>query len=138
MIADTTISRTDVDNIRRTVAGLRALADRQARGGCAIASGGAAVDLDADQLASVVKALESVVAGGNGDDELTPQEAAAELRMSRPTVMRLIDKGLLPARMVGTHHRLSRAAVLAYRDRNAAARRSGLRNLSALTEEYDF
>jgi excisionase family DNA binding protein len=81
---------------------------------------------------------EAVRIDGGADDELTPQEAAAELRMSRPTVIRLIDKGALPARMVGTHYRLPRAAVLAYRDRNAAVRRAGLRNLAALTEDHDF
>jgi excisionase family DNA binding protein len=138
MTTDTMISRTDVDNIRRTMEALRALANRGSRGGCAIASGEGTIDLDADQLASVVKALASVVADGGADDELTPQEAAAELRMSRPTVMRLIGKGELPARMVGTHYRLSRAAVTEYRDRNTAVRRTGLRNLAALTEDYDF
>jgi excisionase family DNA binding protein len=138
MMSETTISPTDVDKIRRTVDRLRALAQRRPVTGCTIASGVATVSLDADQLASVVKALESVAADGVAQDELTPQEAAAELRMSRPTVMRLIDKGVLLARLVGTHNRLPHAAVLAYREQTFAVRQTGLRNLAALTEEYNF
>jgi len=40
-------------------------------------------------------------------DDLTTEEAAAVLGVPRPTVVRLIDAGKLPARMVGTHRRLS-------------------------------
>lgn len=48
------------------------------------------------------------------DDELTTQEAADILGLSRTYVVRLIDQGRLPAHMVGTHRRLRADDVLAY------------------------
>lgn len=40
------------------------------------------------------------------DDELTTQEAARALRVSRPTIIKAIDEGRLPARLVGKHRRV--------------------------------
>ena len=40
------------------------------------------------------------------DDEITTQEAAAALRVSRPTIIKAIDEGRLPARKVGKHRRV--------------------------------
>jgi len=42
----------------------------------------------------------------HGFEEVTPAEAATLLGMSRQQVRRLMDAGVLPFRMVGTHHRL--------------------------------
>lgn len=49
------------------------------------------------------------------DDELTTQQAADILGLSRTYVVRLIDQASLPAHMVGTHRRLRASDVLAYR-----------------------
>jgi excisionase family DNA binding protein len=51
------------------------------------------------------------------DQEITTQQAAEILGMSRPTVVRLIDDGELPAYIPGTERRKLRLAdVLAYRE----------------------
>jgi len=42
----------------------------------------------------------------HGFEEVTPAEAAVMLGMSRPQVRRLMSRGMLPFRMVGTHHRI--------------------------------
>lgn len=72
------------------------------------------------------------------DDEISPQEAAGILKMSRPSVMRLIADGHLHPRKVLSRNRLSRAEVVAFQKRNARRQRQALENLSALSEEYGF
>ncbi|MBF6072893.1 helix-turn-helix domain-containing protein [Nocardia farcinica] len=61
---------------------------------------------------------------------LTSQQAADLLGVSRPTVIRLIDKRELPAERVGNRHRLCLDDVLAYRE----ARRSRQYEALAATE----
>jgi excisionase family DNA binding protein len=67
--------------------------------------------------------------------EITTQQAAGLLNVSRPFVVGLIDKGTLPARMVGNHRRLPLKEVLAYKADNRAKRRQSLRELAALDQE---
>jgi excisionase family DNA binding protein len=71
-------------------------------------------------------------------DEISPQEAAAILQMSRPSVMRLIAKGQLHPRKVLSHNKLSRAEVDNYQHEQSRQQRQALSNLVTLTEEYDF
>jgi excisionase family DNA binding protein len=67
--------------------------------------------------------------------EVTTQQAAELLNVSRPFVVGMIDKGLLPSRMVGNHRRLPLNEVLAYKTRNRAKRRESLREMAALDQE---
>jgi len=66
--------------------------------------------------------------------EVTTQQAATVLNVSRPTVVRLIDEGTLPARMVGSHRRIPLPALLAYRDQMVAHRRQTLDDMVADAE----
>ena len=50
------------------------------------------------------------------EEELTPEQAAPLLGMSRPMVVHRIKQGDLPHRMVGTHHRIRLSDVLAFRE----------------------
>src|SRR6202034_4572049 len=68
-------------------------------------------------------------------EEITTQQAAELLNVSRPYVVGMIDKGQLPARMVGNQRRLPLKDVLAYRAENRAKRRETLNELVALDQE---
>jgi excisionase family DNA binding protein len=68
------------------------------------------------------------------DAEISAQDAADILKVSRPYLLNLVKKGILPYRMVGAHHRIPISAVIAYK-REQAPRRRSLEALSAETEE---
>jgi excisionase family DNA binding protein len=91
----------------------------------------------AELLARVVDARargeEIVVAPGDG--EVSPTEAAALLGMSRPQVRKLMDRGLLEFRMVGTHHRIRVSSIRAFRESERPRRRAALAELADLQNE---
>jgi excisionase family DNA binding protein len=68
------------------------------------------------------------------DEEISAQEAADILKVSRPYLLNLVKKGILPCRMVGAHHRIPMSAVIAYK-RDQAPRRRSLEKLSAGTQD---
>ncbi len=71
------------------------------------------------------------------DKELTTKEAADILNMSRPFLVKLLDRGELPYHRVGTHRRLNVEDVLAYRELRAGRRREKLRELTELSEQVE-
>lgn len=71
------------------------------------------------------------------DAEVTPEDAANILGMSRPLVRRRMDLGLLPFRRVGAHRRIRLADVLAFRAAQAGTD-AALEALAADTEELEL
>ena len=65
--------------------------------------------------------------------KLTTQQAADLLGVSRPTVVRLITDGTLPAERIGNRHRLLLDDVLAYRE---AAPQSPVRGAGGHSGRY--
>ena len=68
-------------------------------------------------------------------EELTTTKAAAVIGVSRPTVLKMIAEGDLPATKVGTHHRLRTEDVLEVADQRKRAARSISRDMMHWEEE---
>lgn len=54
-------------------------------------------------------------------EELTPNQAADLLHVSRPYLLKVMDRGLLAYRMVGSNRRIAMADLLDYIDRHERA-----------------
>jgi excisionase family DNA binding protein len=67
--------------------------------------------------------------------ELTTQEAADLLHVSRPHLVKLLDEGAIDHYKVGSHRRVRIEDVLAYREARAGRRREKLDELTRLSEE---
>ena len=67
--------------------------------------------------------------------ELTPNEAAEFLNASRTYVMKLVQEGILPARMVGNHHRIPYADLAAYKEQQRARSRAAMDRLYEIDRE---
>lgn len=67
--------------------------------------------------------------------ELTTVEAANFLNVSRPFVVKEIDAGRIPHRMVGSHRRILLTDLLEYATQMQASREAALDELSQLSQE---
>ena len=100
---------------------------------------GEAVEVPDAAVRMLTDLLEAAARGGEvalvaEDTEISPEDAAAILGISRPLVRRRMDKGELPFRRVGAHRRIRVSDVLALRRREAPVR-AAISELQADTEE---
>ena len=105
------------------------------------------VDADGDLVelpAMVTRLLQTVlehVAAGRAlsimplNAELTTQQAADLLGVSRPLLVKLLESGAIEHRKVGRHRRVRVAHLLAYRKQNHINRSQALSELTSLGQE---
>src|ERR1700738_3581709 len=67
--------------------------------------------------------------------ELTTQEAADLLNVSRPTLIQILEQGQIPFRKVGTHRRIPFARVMEYKRKLESDRKAALAELVAYDQE---
>jgi len=84
---------------------------------------------------TTIELMTQVVEAEAYGDEVSPAEAARVLGVSRPHVRKLMDRGDLPFRMVGTHHRIPVAELRQYQTAERRRRRAALARFSELENE---
>jgi len=72
------------------------------------------------------------------DAEITTQEAADILLVSRPYVVKLLENGKIPFRMVGSHRRIRLEDLLAYKEQMEKEREDALTELTRISQELDL
>lgn len=98
------------------------------------------ITLPANIFKSIIKLLAEM---GNGNAvqvvpvqaELTTQQAADLLNVSRPHLIKLLEQDKIRFRKVGTHRKILARDLFDYRDRTDLARREGLTRMVADDEE---
>jgi excisionase family DNA binding protein len=140
--ADARLARESASVLARILSSKRKRADlclqiqQSGRSGDAVTIPVAAVRLLKDILEEMGK--------GNGvtllplKAELTTQQAAELLNVSRPYLIGLLEEGKIPFRRVGKHRRIRRDDLMAYKRRDDQARLRVLEELVAQAQELNM
>lgn len=72
------------------------------------------------------------------DAEITTQEAADLLNVSRPFIVKLLEKGEIPFHKVGSHRRIKLKVFIKYKNRYKKQQREALDELAKQAQELDM
>ena len=119
---------------------------RNKRGGLSlhVRKGAKGADVDLPPAVSRLM-LDLLLAVGQGEavtlvpfgGELSTQQAADMLKVSRPFLVKLIENKEIPYHKVGTHRRIRAEDVFAYRQRRDRTRNDALTRLARLGQEIE-
>lgn len=102
--------------------------------------GGATLSLPDAAVGPLLDLLSDLAEGravsvSDADEELTTREAAELLNVSRPHLTRLLKEGEILSHKVGSHHRVYRRDVLAYKVRRQEESEEAMQELTRLSQE---
>lgn len=108
----------------------------------ATAAQGDTVVLPAELARLLGRIVRTIASGGTitvgaMPEELTSTEAANQLGVSRPTLLKMAEAGQIPAHKVGTHTRFRTEDVMRFRRERLERQRAALDELLALEDELD-
>lgn len=69
------------------------------------------------------------------DQEMTTQQAADLLNLSRPYLIKMLERGDIPYTKTGTHRRVRLSDVMSYKNRRDAIRGEALTQLTQLSQD---
>lgn len=69
------------------------------------------------------------------DSEVTTQQAADMLNVSRPHIVKLLEEGAIPYKKVGSHRRILLEDLIEYDEKLKAQRSNSLKNLAKQAQE---
>ena len=101
------------------------------------------IQLPPQAVEAVAKVLERLskgeeIAFAAEPSELSTQKAAEYLKVSRPFLIGLLEKGEIPFRKVGTHRRIEFAHLKIYKEETDAKRMRQLEELAKQAQELDM
>lgn len=101
------------------------------------------IELPAGAVALLMDILEAMAAGRGvtiipENAELTTVQAADILSVSRPYLIKLLDDGTIPHRLVGKHRRILIDDLMDYKQRIDAKREDALARLTAQAQEEEM
>ncbi|MHB1731491.1 MAG: helix-turn-helix domain-containing protein [Leptospirillum sp.] len=106
-----------------------------------VSSGGESIVLP-EPLFELLQEVVEILAKGDAvsivpvHKELTTQQAADLLNVSRPYLVSLLEKGEIPFTKTGGHRRIKFADLMGYKNKRDEERRKKLAELTKLSEEY--
>lgn len=103
----------------------------------------APIEIPAELSEVLMTALTNLAAGRHvsvlpRDSELTTVQAAEILNVSRPHLIKLLEKGEIDYRKVGSHRRVNTGSLLEFKTRDDTGRRAAADALVKISQEMGF
>lgn len=139
---DVPLSPEDTDRARKAGESLSRALDRRRKVSLQVPAGKETEILVLPSAAAhlLADALQRIGAGRTvhlapDEAEVTTQQAADQLNVSRPYVVKLIEEGALPSRKVGRFRRILQSDLAAFKRKDDAARKRVVDKLTAEAQE---